>query len=130
MVTPAIHLRGECAEALALYEKAFDATDRFVRRYADNPDPSGVRPEQLDWVLHSGLTICGSLVNFSDADAPVRQGDNICLNVTMPNAQAVEKAYAVLMQGGQAAVALGPQFFSPLYAAVVDKFGVRWQIMC
>ena len=32
-------------------------------------------------------------------------------------------------KGGKVMVELGPQFFSPMYGSIEDRFGVRWQLI-
>ena len=42
MISPAIHLPGTCAEAISLYQKAFDATVNSIAYYRDAPPDSGM----------------------------------------------------------------------------------------
>lgn len=131
MISPAIHFYGNCVQAIELYTDAFGATDVQIDYYDDAPQDSGIE-NALDMrgkVMHSTLTICSSQINMSDTDAPVNVGNAICINVFMPDAHAVKRAHDKLKEGGQVNVPLGKQFFSPMYAAVTDRFGIRWQLI-
>lgn len=131
MLSPAIHFNGYCAEAIELYKKAFDAKVINIDYYEQAPEGSGLYElaRMHGKIMHSNLMIYDSLVNMSDSDEPVSVGSAICLNVFVPDAADVKRAYEALREEGSVAVDLGPQFFSPMYAAVLDKFGIRWQII-
>ena len=132
MISPAIHLPGTCAEAIALYQKAFEMTVNSIEYYRDAPEGSGmdVSAEEQGKVMHAELTICGSRVNMSDSDPEdITIGNMIVLNVFLGSGEEVCKAFEVLKEGGKVMVTLGPQFFSPMYGAVEDRFGIRWQLI-
>ena len=132
MISPAIHLPGTCAEAIALYQEAFGMTVNSIAYYRDAPPDSGMttQPDMQNKVMHAELTICGSRVNMSDAPPDeVICGNMIVLNVFMDSGDAVCKAFGALQEGGKVHIALGPQFFSAMYGSVEDRFGIRWQLM-
>ncbi len=131
MISPAIHLPGTCSEAIRFYEEAFHATDIHIDYYRDAPADSGmtITEDMLGLVMHASVTICGTPVNFSDAMDPLIAGNMICLNVFFDDADGVCHAYEKLKEGGKVAVELGPQFFSPMYGSVEDKYGIKWQLI-
>lgn len=57
-------------------------------------------------------------------------GSMISLAVDYKTEQEVREAFEQLKQGGEVLMELAPQFFSPLYGWVLDKFGVSWQLIC
>lgn len=131
MISPAIHFPGNCGEAICFYEAVFNATDKRVEYYRDAPAGSGmpVTDETKDLVMHASLTICGTPVNMSDSPDKVTAGDMICLNVFFDSPDGVRRAFGMLREGGNVTVDLGPQFFSPMYGSVVDRYGVKWQLI-
>ena len=132
MISPAIHLPGNCAEAIALYQKAFDMTVNSIDYYRDAPSDSGmeISKDDSEKVMHAELTICGSRVNMSDSGAnDIVAGNMIVLNVFFKSSDGVDKAFHVLKEGGKVVVELGSQFFSSMYASVEDRFGIRWQLI-
>lgn len=132
MISPAIHFSGNCKEAIEFYEEVFQATDKHIEFYHNAPSNSGMNITEAtkDYVMHAGMTICGTHVNFSDTTDPVLAGNMICLNVFFQTSDQVVHAYERLKEGGKIIVELGPQFFSSMYASVVDRYGVNWQLIC
>lgn len=131
MISPAIHLPGTCSEAIRFYENAFHATDIHIDYYRNAPTDSGMKitEDMKDLVMHASMTICGTPVNLSDSVDPLSAGNMICLNVFFSTADDVCHAYEKLKKGGKVAVELGPQFFSPMYGSIEDKFGIKWQLI-
>lgn len=132
MISPAIHFQGNCRLAIEFYEQAFNATDKFIDYYRSAPVNPGfdITEDMKDLVMHAGLTICGTLVNFSDTQDKTFAGNMICLNVFFRAPEEVSRAYEKLKEGGKVIVELGPQFFSPMYGSLEDRFGVKWQLIC
>lgn len=132
MISPAIHFTGNCSEAIALYQKAFDMTINSIDYYRDAPPGSDMDApgDDKNKVMHADLTICGSRVNMSDGTpVEVTIGNMIVLNVFLDSSEDVRKAFHVLKENGKIHVELGPQFFSTMYASVEDRFGVCWQLI-
>jgi len=132
MISPAIHLPGNCAEAIALYQKAFHMTLNSISYYRDVSPDSGMRfsEDERDKVMHAELTICGSRVNMSDGDPKeIVAGNIIVLNVFLASDDDVRKAFHILEESGKIVVELGPQFWTSMYCSVEDRFGIRWQLM-
>ena len=131
MISPAIHFSGNCAEAIAFYQKAFNAKVKFIDYYRNAPPDSGiaVSEDSKDWVMHSELDICGSSVNMSDSAEKLIPGNMFVLNVFFKSGDDVCKTFNVLKEGGEVVVDLGPQFFSPMYGSVKDRFCIHWQLI-
>ena len=131
MISPAIHFNGTCLKAMHFYEDVFGGTDKEIAFYRDAPSNSDftVTPDMMDWVMHASMTVSGTSFNFSDTDEEVLLGNAICFNTFMESEEDVAAAYEKLKVGGQVLVELGPQFFSKMYASVIDEFGVRWQLI-
>lgn len=132
MISPAIHFSGGvCKEAIDFYERVFKGTNKFIDYDKDAPSGSGITytEETKYHVMHAGLTICGTQVNFSDTNEDVVMGNMMCLNVFFKNKEEVCEAYEGLKENGDIVVDLGPQFFSPMYCSIIDKYGVKWQLI-
>lgn len=130
MIVPVLQFNGGCAEAIALYERAFATSGKHAEYYRDAPPDSGLAVNDLtrDRIMHAGMTICGTYVNMNDTEDDRRAENPIVLNVMVTEAE-VRRAYEVLSAEGEVVVPLGPQFFSPLYGSVKDRFGVHWQLI-
>ena len=131
MISPVIHFSGNCLEAIHLYEDAFQVTHKEVLFYRDAPENSGmtITHEMVDLVMHSTLTMCGTTFNMSDAMDDLSAGNMVCFNVFMDSEDALQHAYNRLSKDGHVIQEMGPQFFSKLYTVVVDRYGIRWQMM-
>jgi PhnB protein len=125
-----INFDGECAKALDFYAEVFQTGPaRQVMRYGDAPG-AAVAPADQDRILHASLPIFGVNVMFSDCPtgSPFVKGNNIALTLGTDDAAEIERLYDALRAGGSVHMALGKTFFSELYAMVVDRYGLTWQL--
>lgn len=131
MVTPYLNFAGQAGEAIEFYEKVFHGQYKHVMRYGDAPpDPEfPIREEDKELVLHAEMTISGTKINFSDTQDTVSEGSMISLAVDFLTEDEVREAFDQLKEGGEVLMELAPQFFSPLYGWVIDKYGVSWQVI-
>ena len=132
MITPFINFSGRCNEAIDFYEKVFNGQDKLIMRYKDAPpNPDFIVPENMkEYVLHAEMTIAGTRVNFSDTQQDVVYGDIISLAVSFPTIDEVKDTFNKLKEDGEVLMELSPQFYSPMYGWVKDKYGIGWQIIC
>lgn len=131
MISTAIHFPGCCMEAIAFYETVFDVTDKNILLNRDAPSNAGmtITEETKDHVTHAELIICGTRITMSDTTEQVVAGNMFVLNVFLDSADEVRLAYQKLKEGGTVRVTIGPQFFSPMYGSVKDRFGLTWQLI-
>jgi PhnB protein len=130
-VHPYIHFPGTCREALALYARAFGSEPHILTRADAPPDPEHPVPEAVrDQVMHSTLEIGGTTVMFADTnpDQPLNVGDIITLMVAKMEAEAIDKAFAVLAEGGLVSMPPQETFWSARYAQLTDRYGIGWQL--
>ncbi len=132
MVEPYVYFNGNALAAIEFYEKVFKSTDKKIMQYKDAPaNPEfPVSEEMKERVLHSEMTIEGTKFHFSDSSYPIVIGNNISFSIIYDTADEVEEKFNSLKEGGEVLMALAPQFFSPMYGWVTDKFGNGWQIIC
>lgn len=131
MIEPYISMKGNAGEAIDFYEKVFNGRDKLVMRYKDAPpNPQFPVPEHMkDLVLHSDLNIAGTKIHLSDGQRDLIPGNMISFAVNFSSPDEVEAVYNKLKEGGEVLMELGPQFFSPMYAFVRDKYGIGWQLI-
>lgn len=131
MISPVIHFNGKCLEAIELYEKAFTVTHKSVQFYKDAPKNNNmnITEDMLDLVMHSTIEMCGTKFNMSDTTRTITPGNRICFNVFMSSEDEVHQTYKVLSKEGKVLQEIAPQFFARLYTIIIDKFGIRWQIL-
>ena len=108
-------------EAVALYQKAFDA--QLISEYK-HEDGS---------YYHSELVVYGQVLAVSEwkggEDSITGNTMQFCLHFQKDERACVEKAYEVLKEGAEILFPLGPCDFSSCMADLIDRFGVRWCIL-
>jgi len=127
---------GNCAEAIALYEKAFSIKVEGIMRWKDAPpeDDSPLPAGTKDYIMHTWLKLGNdSIGNIGMHDKisgePCNFGDNVFIHVSLDSADAVRAAFDVLKEGGVVGNAPHAEFFTECICDVKDKFGVNWFIM-
>jgi len=132
-VTPSFNLNGQCEEAIALYEKAFGATTKYIMHYSDADEKDWKLPltdEQKNMVYHSEMMIGNQRVFFSDIiEFDLSQGISLFLAIIFEDAESVKKAYDVLKEGSTIIYPMKSTTYSSCFVSLVDKFGFRWVLM-
>lgn len=129
MITPCIHFQGNCDEAIVFYQHALGAQVKGINYAKDAPAGSGMDVLPPNFVMHSDIDICGTLFSLTDgAEKPIT-GESFSFLISYDTAEKVKVAYQKLLEGGKIVEDLAPVFWSELYAYVIDRFGVNWQVM-
>ncbi len=125
------HLHGTCAEALELYAAAFCTKPDVLLRNSDaNPADWKDAEDRKDRVYHAEMTVSGLRCFFSDEpdDCPPAPGALSAL-VTFDDADAVVRAYHALKGGAAIVHPMRMTTYSACFVSLVDRFGVRWELM-
>lgn len=131
--TPCLVLYGRATEAIAHYERALGARVETLIRFGDVPGmpcPDALRQK----VVHSVLRIGNALLMVSDggpddADGTKTAGQSNCqVALEFDDAAELAAKFDALAAGGQVDMPPTQTFFSESFAAVFDKFGVRWML--
>ncbi len=125
-----LNFHGNCREAVDFYADAFGATRQPITTYGQADSGMPIPPEAHDWVMHTTLTLAGSLVMLADTPPgmPFTLGNNISLVVTGSDIDTLTTLFNTLAEGGDIIMPLQKTFWSALYGFVTDRFGVHWQI--
>ena len=129
MLIPAIHFPGTCAAAIAFYQKVFGAELISIAYTKDAPADSPIHAVNPNHVMHAELMIAGTRMNMCDIPEAAVAGNMHLFNLFLDSADEVAAVYNHLCAGGCVITALGPQFWTVMYADVKDRFGVHWQLM-
>lgn len=130
-ISPYISFNGNCAEAVAFYEKALNVKAQIMR-YKDLPADSGyptaAGTENL--VMHAHLEIGGEFIMLCDMppEYPVKVGANIAVMLELDNAEAAKSAFEALKEGGNVGMEIQKTFWSECFGSLTDKFGISWNI--
>lgn len=133
LVTPNLNFAGECADAIGLYEKAFQTRADFIMRYADaNPEDwnRGLTERQRNYVYHAEMKIGPLRFMFSDIiDFAIARGNAVFMTITFDAKEEVVQAFDVLQEGGEILVPLRSTTYSSCAGTLIDKFSIRWGLM-
>ncbi len=133
IVTPNLHFQGNCQDALKVYEKAFAGKLTVLLHYSDaNPsDFSTVHlsDKEKNFIYHAEMIIGDQRFMFSDAMDEIPQGQNLSIVITFDTAEEVKNAYKALSEGSSVIYPLTETTYSSCFVSLVDKFGIRWELM-
>lgn len=127
-----VHFDGQCREAVAFYADVFDVKKAKLKLYGDLPENQEhpLSEKDKERVAFASLKIKGDAVRFSDyppgKKAP--KGSSASLFLVVKSARRVDKLYARLLEGGKAELEPQKTSWTKRYAALTDRFGVRWHI--
>ena len=130
-ICPYVSFSGNCEEAVALYEKAFNVKAEIVR-YKDAPPDNDYLPseETKNLIMHAQFEVGGEMIMLCDTppEYPVKAGDNIGIMAEFDDAETAKAAFAILKEGGQVNMELQETFWSKCFGSLTDKFGIGWNI--
>jgi len=131
MITPYLTFNGNCKEALDFYRSVFRCDEPTIMPYGDYmPEGSKTPPELLKtWVMHGEMVICGTNVWFADEATSPTKGDNIKLTVTFKTGKEASAIFDALSVDGTVTLPPTETFYSVFHAAVIDMFGINWNVM-
>ena len=131
-VSPYINFAGNCREAVGLYARVFGSPEPEIMSFGEAPPDPGFPMEEATkgLVMHAEVVVEGTTVMCSDLPPGIKttKGDNINIIVGIADEARLRSCFAALAEGGRIEMPLGPQFWSPLYGHLVDRFGVGWQL--
>jgi len=128
-IRPYLSFKGECQEAIELYQKAFNIEAPEIMRFEDMPpNPDMKIPESMNnWVLQATLSFGDNFMRLSDSIGELNDASTERISIVVEgDLKMVEKAFAVLEEEGKVKMPLESTFFSPAYGTLFDKFGVMW----
>jgi PhnB protein len=126
---PHLAFNGHCEKAFQFYEKCFGGEIILMMRYAEAPMETP--PEMKKKVAHATFAVGDQMFSGSDAMSANYvnpQGFHIQLNLR--DAVEAERIFRTLAEDGSVEMALQETFWALRYGALVDQFGVPWEINC
>lgn len=127
-----LNFNGNCREAVEFYAEVFGTEKPHIMTFGDTPpNPEYPLPEEAkNLVMHTRLTINGSIVMFSDTfpGSPFVLGNNISLSVVSHNEDEIKSIFHKLKEDGTVNMELQETFWSKCYGQITDKFGIEWQL--
>jgi PhnB protein len=126
-----LNFAGNCADALAFYEKNLGATVLSKMTFGEMPDPKNIPPgASTSGVLHARFELGGAIVMASDGPpGKVEPMRSAYLSLSVDSSEEAERAYKVLSDGGETFMPIQETFFAHRFAMLRDKFGISWMVI-
>jgi PhnB protein len=127
---PYLFFSGTAREAMTRYQEVLGGTLEIM---AASEIPEGEDPGMEmapDAVMHAALVFDdGTMIMGSDDPTGDGAGvKGIALHLSYEDLAEVQRVFAALAEGGEVQMPLEPVFWSPLFGACVDRFGVSWML--
>lgn len=127
---PYLFFSGTAREAMTRYQSVLGGELEIMAasEMPEGEDPGmEMAPES---VMHAALTLAdGTLIMGSDD--PTGDGGGVrgvALHLSYEDHDEVRRVFDALAEGGEVQMPLEPVFWSPLFGACVDRFGVSWML--
>ena len=124
-----LNFGGNCAEALAFYEKHLGGKTLSMMKWSQMPEAEKHTPPGYEnSVLHARMALADTTIMASDVPSyqPMRSA-YLALSVT--SSEEAERIYAALSEGGEAFIKIGETFFAHRFGQFRDKFGTNWMVI-
>lgn len=138
-ITTYLNFPGYTREAFDYYYQIFGGNAPKFITYGDlppegHPDGENMAPSLKPLIMHVEYVFYGGKLMGADAPEgfgePFILGNNFSIAIEINDFQEIRRVFEILRKDAKAILMdLGPQFFSPLYGNLIDKYGVSWQFI-
>ena len=127
---PYLFFSGTAREAMTRYQSVLGG-ELVIMAASEMPEGEDPGMEMApESVMHAALTLAdGTLIMGSDD--PTGDGGGVrgvALHLSYEDHDEVRRVFDALAEGGEVQMPLEPVFWSPLFGACVDRFGVSWML--
>ena len=134
---PMFNFKGECKQAIELYEKVFKAKIKVNIPFsqADPKDFKIKNEKERDFIYHAQLQIGNQVIYLCDDPANILDNTTVgkvsMINLCMlfSSADEVKETYKILSEGATIISPMTSTTYSSCYVYLVDKFGIGWELM-
>jgi len=130
MIIPALHFCGDCIEAIALYEKAFNTKAETIITNRDFEPDGHVYADDHE-IAHAEMTIRGTKVFMNDRFGNERRTTycGVRLIIMFKSVDELLACYEYFKDGSEIIDEFEKVSYSELAGIFLDKFGVQWGFM-
>lgn len=132
--TTYVFFKNNCREAMTHYGEVFGTKPEIMSTADMPPDVRAAMPPVADdAVMYCALPIGEGWLFGSDdlfgetGEAAGMSGCSVA--VSLPDDAETRRVFEALSEGGRIRSPLEPVFWTSLYSAFTDRFGVRWMVM-
>ncbi|GGP16539.1 VOC family protein [Oceanobacillus neutriphilus] len=130
-----LQFNGEAEEAIAFYEKAFQAKSVKVKfgAFGQNPEYP-LSEEEQNMIMESCLEFSGNTLMISDVlpsmqalTGEVTKGSTVLISIIDADPEMNKQCFEKLSEGGTVVMPLSSVPWSVSFGMLIDKFGVMWK---
>ena len=125
-----LNFGGNCEEAFRFYEKHLGGTITMMMKQSELPPQVQRPPGSENAVIHARMNVAAVELIGNDVPPnhfkPIRSS---YLYLAVDSADAADKVYAILADGGEVSMPIAETFFASRFAQLRDKFGTLWTII-
>ena len=130
-LSPHLSFDGQCEAAFRFYERSIGGKLVYMLTYGNSPMAEQVPLEWREKIVHATLmagnyALLGADVLPEQYEKP--KGSQLVLSVDDP--LEAERIFAALAENGAVHMSLQKTFWAARFGALVDQFGVAWEINC
>jgi len=135
-VTPGLGFKGQCSQAIKLYEEALGATIVTKILYSEaNAKDLQYKQEEKDFIFYAEMVIGNHLISLGDdSEGKIDAVTNskalpISLLIEFETAEKLEAAYNKMSKGATVVTPMGSTTYCTGYVSFIDKYGIHWDFM-
>ena len=125
-----LNFGGNCEEAFRYYADLLGGRITMMMKVSDLPPGVPGPPGSREAVIHARLSAAG--VELIGNDVPPNHFKSIrssYLYLSVDSAEAADRIYAALAEGGEVGMPIAETFFATRFAQLRDRFGTLWTIL-
>jgi len=131
-VMPNLHFKSNCKQAIELYKRAYGAEVKVLLRYAEADPQDFIMDDDKhgDLVYHSEIVIGSHRLMLNDTtedDFMVGNSSSLLLHFDIEDE--CKEAYRIMSEGAVIISSMESQTYCACFASLIDKYGVRWDLM-
>jgi PhnB protein len=122
---------GQCEAAFRFYERCLNGTISFMLTWGHSPAAAEAPPDWAEKVYHATLEVGDFVMTGGDLPSDKYEkpkGFSIVLGVDNP--AVAQRIFDELAENGRIAMPLQETFWASRYGALVDQFGIAWEVNC
>lgn len=124
---PYLYFDGNCREAFTRYQEIFGG-ELMVMDGTQAPPDAGIPEDKQHLVMHAALQNGDELLMASDAYEEYTPATAMWVHYSTTDLDRAKAIFAGLSDGAEIRVEGHAEFWTPFFGALVDRFGIPWQI--
>jgi PhnB protein len=130
-VNPHLTFAGQCESAFKFYERCIGGTIVTMLTWRDSPIAEQAPPEWRDRILHATLTVGETVLTGADVvPEQYERPKGFFVQLGIDDPEDAERVFAALAEKGTVQMPLQQTFWARRFGALVDQFGIPWEINC